>query len=261
MAEATKDRPRQEESGERGSDRGGRDSRGSPSRGDRRGDKKDQANDIEELASKTLRIQSKRYYVDVKENSRGRFIKIVEGLSSGHKNRMNLPMMLVTEFRDKLTDFADVYASLDPGSSSNRDSEEDGRIRSDYIRGAGRRIYMDLKENKRGVFLRISMAGQQPNRTTLALPAQGIVDIRNALTEFLEEFGVEESTHDLPEPQEMKIERKRFYFDCGRNDRGAFLRVSEVTSNYRSSITIPRQGLHKFREILDEVVEKMEKMH
>ena len=72
------------------------------------------------------------------------------------------------------------------------------------------------------------MAGQQPNRTTLALPAQGIVDIRNALTEFLEEFGVEESTHDLPEPQEMKIERKRFYFDCGRNDRGAFLRVSEV---------------------------------
>jgi len=254
MAEANKDRPRSEESGERGSDRGGRDSRGG------RTDKKDQANDIIELASKTLKIQSKRYYVDVKENSRGRFIKLVEGLSSGQKNRMNLPMMLVTEFRDKLTDFADLYASLDPGSSSNHDGE-DGRIRSDYIRGAGRRIYMDLKENKRGVFLRISMAGQQQSqRATLALPAQGIVDIRNTLTEFLEEFGVEESTHDLPEPQEMKIERKRFYFDCGRNDRGAFLRVSEVTSNYRSSITIPKQGLHKFREILDDVVVKMENM-
>ena len=40
------------------------------------------------------------------------FLNLLQGLSSGHKNRMNLPMMLVTEFRDKLTDFADVYASL-----------------------------------------------------------------------------------------------------------------------------------------------------
>ena len=34
--------------------------------------------DNEELATKTLRIQSKRYYVDVKQNNRGRFIKLVE---------------------------------------------------------------------------------------------------------------------------------------------------------------------------------------
>ena len=34
--------------------------------------------DNEELATRTLRIQSKRYYVDVKQNNRGRFIKLVE---------------------------------------------------------------------------------------------------------------------------------------------------------------------------------------
>jgi len=32
----------------------------------------------EELASKTLHIQSKRFYLDVKQNRRGRFIKIAE---------------------------------------------------------------------------------------------------------------------------------------------------------------------------------------
>ena len=32
----------------------------------------------EELASKTLHIQSKRFYVDVKQNRRGRFLKIAE---------------------------------------------------------------------------------------------------------------------------------------------------------------------------------------
>jgi len=32
----------------------------------------------EELASRTLQIQAKRFYLDVKENRRGRFLKIAE---------------------------------------------------------------------------------------------------------------------------------------------------------------------------------------
>lgn len=36
------------------------------------------ANGEEELASKTLQIQSKRFYIDVKQNKRGRFIKLAE---------------------------------------------------------------------------------------------------------------------------------------------------------------------------------------
>ena len=32
----------------------------------------------EELASRTLHIQSKRFYLDVKQNRRGRFLKIAE---------------------------------------------------------------------------------------------------------------------------------------------------------------------------------------
>lgn len=32
----------------------------------------------QELASKMLQVQSKRFYVDVKQNNRGRFIKLAE---------------------------------------------------------------------------------------------------------------------------------------------------------------------------------------
>ena len=32
----------------------------------------------QELATRTLQIQSKRFYLDVKQNRRGRFIKIAE---------------------------------------------------------------------------------------------------------------------------------------------------------------------------------------
>lgn len=105
-------------------------------------------------------------------------------------------------------------------------------IYSDDIRGNQRKIYFDLKENKRGVFLRISStatAAYGSRRQTIALPAQGIVDIRNVLSEFIEEFGSEEEEHqELPEFQEMRVERKRFYFDCGSNERGSFVRISEV---------------------------------
>lgn len=39
----------------------------------------------EELASKVVLIQNKRFYLDVKQNSRGRFIKIAE-VSAMHKS-------------------------------------------------------------------------------------------------------------------------------------------------------------------------------
>ena len=33
---------------------------------------------VQELATKTLSVQSKRYYIDVKQNRRGKFVKIAE---------------------------------------------------------------------------------------------------------------------------------------------------------------------------------------
>lgn len=239
MATSDSERHR-DNSEERGSDRGN-------SHGD----------DNEELATRTLRIQSKRYYVDVKQNSRGRFIKLVEGLPNGSKNRISFPMAIVGDVRDTLTSFEDFYKNLE--TDSQREPPEDGKLKSDDIRAAQRKIYFDLKENKRGVFLRISSTASYGSaRQTIAVPAQGIADIRNCLTDFLDEFGQEEESIDLPEFQEMKVERKRFYFDCGSNDRGAFLRISEVTSRYRSSITIPKQGMEKFMGIVGDIMNTMD---
>jgi len=239
MSDNDNERPRSN-SGERGSDRGGR------------------GDDNEELATRTLRIQSKRYYVDVKQNNRGRFIKLVEGLPNGSKNRISFPMAIVGEVHDKLASFQEFYDKIDP--DTERDPPEDGRLKSDDIRAAQRKIYFDLKENKRGVFLRISStASYGASRQTIALPGEGIAQIKECLSDFLEDFGQEEqSSIDLPEFKEMRIERKRFYFDCGSNDRGAFLRISEVTSRYRSSITVPRQGLEKFTGIINDIMGQMD---
>jgi len=245
-------------SGERGNnsnDDGGRDS---VPLSDEKGDR-DENND--ELATRSLRIQSKRYYVDVKQNQRGRFMKLVEGLPNGNKNRISFPMSTVPDVRDKLTAFGKFWEDMESnGSDKDVEASEDGRLKTDDIRSGQRRIYFDLKENKRGVFLRISStASYGATRQTVALPAQGIMDIRNVLSELIDEFGQsEDQNEELPEFQEMRVERKRFYFDCGNNDRGAFLRISEVTNRYRSSITIPQQGLSKFKDILSEVCTKLD---
>jgi len=54
------------------------------------------------------------------------------------------------------------------------------------------------------------------------------------------------------------VEQKRFYFDVGSNARGVYLRISEVTANYRNSITIPKRGWASIRDIIDDFVKKME---
>ena len=50
---------------------------------------------VQELATKMLHIQSKRYYIDVKQNRRGKFLKIAEvGVSSRqHLKQVFLPML------------------------------------------------------------------------------------------------------------------------------------------------------------------------
>lgn len=96
---------------------------------------------------------------------------------------------------------------------------ENGRLKSEVMVKENRRYYLDLKENNRGRFLRVSFLlfwnlltkfqetsyrsrklqvtqtvarGGGP-RAQIAVPAQGIVELRDALTELLDEFDKEEA--------------------------------------------------------------------
>jgi hypothetical protein len=86
-----------------------------------------------------------------------------------------------------------------------------------------------------------------------------MIDFRNALTDLLEEFGTEDGGFrgELPEGRHMKVENKNFYFDVGQNNRGIYMRISEVKTNFRTAITIPERSWSRFRDIFDEYVDKM----
>ncbi|XP_014607250.1 PREDICTED: transcriptional activator protein Pur-beta isoform X3 [Polistes canadensis] len=217
----------------------------------------------QELATKMLQIQSKRFYLDVKQNRRGRFIKVAEIGADGRRSQIYLALSTAFEFRNHLSTFSDYYASLGPPNPEN--VPDDGKLKSEMMVKDNRRYYLDLKENSRGRFLRVSHTVSQTitrggPRTQIAIPAQGMIEFRDALTDLLEEFGTDDGGFkgDLPDGRYMRVEGKNFYFDIGQNNRGIYMRISEVKTNFRTAITVPEKSWARFRDIFADYCEKMQ---
>lgn len=93
------------------------------------------------------------------------------------------------------------------------------------------------QENTRGRFLRVSQTISRGGpRSQIAIPAQGMIEFRDALTDLLEEFGTDDGGFrgELPEGRHIRVDNKIFYFDIGQNNRGVFMRVSEVSCYART---------------------------
>lgn len=217
-----------------------------------------QGHNEQELASKMLQIQSKRFYLDVKQNRRGRFIKVAEIGADGRRSQIFLALSTAAEFRDHLSAFSDFYSSLGPPNPEN--VPEDGKLKSEMMVKEHRRYYLDLKENSRGRFLRVSQTITRGGpRSQVAIPAQGMIEFRDALTDLLDEFNAEEHVYkpDLPEGRHMHVDSKNFYFDIGQNSRGIYMRISEVKTNFRTAITLPEKCWPRFRDILGDYCDKI----
>lgn len=225
--------------------------------------------ETQELASKRVDIQNKRFYLDVKQNAKGRFLKIAEVGAGGSKSRLTLSMSVAVEFRDYLGDFIEHYAQLGPSQPPElaQAADEPRRaLKSEFLVRENRKYYMDLKENQRGRFLRIR---QTVNRgpglgstqgQTIALPAQGLIEFRDALAKLIDDYGVEEEPAELPEGTSLTVDNKRFFFDVGSNKYGVFMRVSEVKPTYRNSITVPYKVWAKFGHTFCKYSDEMKKI-
>ena len=62
-----------------------------------------------------------------------------------------------------------------------------------------------------------------------------MIEFRDALTDLTDEFGTDDGGFEgeLPEGQHFRVENKNFYFDIGQNNRGVYMRISEVKTNFR----------------------------
>lgn len=249
-------------------------------------------NDVE-LLCKTLQVEHKLFYFDLKENPRGRYLKISEK-TSATRSTIIVPFNGISWFLDLFN----YYVNSDDQDVFSKELQLDTKV-----------FYFDVGENRRGRFLKVSEASVSRNRSTIIVPAgsardEGWAAFRNILAEIneasrlfispnqqtsetSERLGLSddvgagfissnssqsaptadlsvERTVDLPAADEVsnlgvskviRADQKRFFFDLGNNNRGHFLRISEVAGSDRSSIILPLSGLKQFYEMVGHFVE------
>ncbi|KAJ6799744.1 PUR ALPHA-1 [Iris pallida] len=242
-----------------------------------------------ELVCKTLQFEHKLFYFDLKENPRGRYLKISEK-TSATRSTIIVPVDGIVWFRDLFDYYIAGSADHDGGVSFSKELKLETKV-----------FYFDVGENKRGRFLKVSEASVSRNRSTIIVPAgssgeEGWLAFKNILEEILvinqqhmeppdrlpglsddvgagfisghsgpsvpgSELNVDRFV-DLPSQDEMgnlskvmRADQKRFFFDLGSNNRGHFLRISEVAGPDRSSIILPLSGLKQFHEMIGHFVE------
>ena len=60
---------------------------------------------------------------------------------------------------------------------------------------------------------------------------------------------------DIIKSLNIKIEQKRFFIDYCANERGKFLRLTEVAHGRRNTIIIPETGLSEFGDLVSDILD------
>jgi len=108
------------------------------------------------LFSKVIKTESKLYYLDVKENSRGVFLLMSEVFPDGRRAQVHLTLDSVEKFRQHLADFVE-YLLQNPGTARDGRNRNEagantnaattssaGKLKSALIVEPNRRCFLDL---------------------------------------------------------------------------------------------------------------------
>ncbi|CAN6483952.1 unnamed protein product [Victoria cruziana] len=130
---------------------------------------------------------------------------------------------------------------------------------------AFRNILAEIYDASRLFILQNQQASESSERLTGLSDdvGAGFISGHGTQTAPAAELNVERSV-ELPPSDEMatmglskviRADQKRFFFDLGSNNRGHFLRISEVAGADRSSIILPISGLKQFHDMIGHFVE------
>lgn len=206
-----------------------------------------------DLASRSLVLENKRFYLDVKENTRGRFIKMAEISPDGRKNQILMTLPTAAAFRQHLVSMIQYYAELE---AVDPERLTQGELRSEVMFKDDKKYHVDLKENARGRFLKVSETFTRGySRFQIFIPAEGMEEFNQHLQELIEQYDVDgevEQAASGPQLKHVKIENKNFYFECKKNAKGRYITISEVKGNFKNTILVPESGWDEFRDVFDE---------
>merc|ERR1719513_113136 len=125
--------------------------------------------------------------------------------------------------------FIDFYKDLD---KVDPDNLRQGELKSEVMYKDDKKYHVDLKENARGRFLKVSETFTRGySRFQIFIPAEGMEEFNQHLQELIEQYDVDgevEQAASAPGSKHVKIENKNFYFECKKNAKGRYITISEV---------------------------------
>ena len=109
-----------------------------------------------------------------------------------------------------------------------------------YLQLESKFFYLDLKENQRGYYLKVSEKGAARERSTIVVPHDGVPYFAE-LFRFYAQGGVEAGAATA---KNLQLESKVFFFEVGENPRGRYLRINEGADppRGRSQLIVPSGG-------------------
>lgn len=239
----------------------------------------------DELMSLKVTLGPKRLIVAMCENDRGRFIKLAEG-----RARIIVPADGIPQMRQALNSLEanvdlpsplhDTDHSSGPASvtTSGEDTKSD-LIASQRFLSEGRKFYLDILENARGRYLKISQSSIR--RITIIAPLGFITLLKRAITMLVDKVPPDTSLSDPTSVQrtartiertiplsdgetvsinvvqrEIRVMGKRVIFESGANRRGSYIKISESSGAQRMSVMLPHSTVPEIIQLLQEVVDE-----
>merc|ERR1712209_327670 len=149
-------------------------------------------------------LESKRFYLDVKENQRGRFIKVAEISADGRKNQILMTFSTAALFSQNLVKFIDFYEGL---NKLDPDNLKQGELKSEvmykydngdaddavngpqnkHLRIENKNFYFDIKKNQQGRYMTISEV-KGNYRNSILVPESGWEDFRDVLDDYVKQI-------------------------------------------------------------------------
>lgn len=122
-----------------------------------------------------------------------------------------------------------------------------------------KKIYIDLRLNDQGKFVRIVEAG---SRGRLTFVIEKSYDLRDALTRFLDKS---EAIGPIPEgledqetidSVEFRLNRRLYYCDLRQNANGRFVKITQFSGPTKYFVFVPIENLLEFRDALSSLLDE-----
>ncbi|XP_067851830.1 transcriptional activator protein Pur-alpha-like [Heptranchias perlo] len=157
------------------------------------------------LESEFLVRENRKYYMDLKENQRGRFLRIRQTLNRGpglggtQGQTIALPAQGLIEFRDVLAKLIDDYG-VDDEPCGQSELPEGTSITVD-----SKRFFFDVGSNKYGVFMRVSEV-KPSYRISITIPYKAWSKFSSTFSKYAEEMKEIQNKHrDKRKKQELSV--------------------------------------------------------